>query len=84
MRDVNVIDESGLNEIMLSVADPDEAVAYFTRAVRDEPGPHRPAARPRQVADPRRPQHRGRRRLGSRRWPIPRPPTTTGWSWPAP
>ncbi|MGH1368679.1 MAG: tetratricopeptide repeat protein [Maritimibacter sp.] len=34
---VNVIDESNLNDIMLTVGDPKEAVAYFTRAVRLEP-----------------------------------------------
>lgn len=37
MRDVNVIDETGLNDVMMSVADPDEAVAYFTRSVAAEP-----------------------------------------------
>jgi len=38
MREVNVIDESGLSDVMLTVADPDEAVAYFTRAMRESPG----------------------------------------------
>lgn len=36
-QDVNVIDESNLNDVMLTVADPNEAVAYFTRAVRESP-----------------------------------------------
>lgn len=34
---VNVIDESNLNDIMLTVGDPKEAVAYFARAVRQDP-----------------------------------------------
>ncbi|RMD91023.1 MAG: hypothetical protein D6811_09725 [Alphaproteobacteria bacterium] len=34
---VNVIEESNLGDIMLTVADPEEAVAYFTRAVREKP-----------------------------------------------
>lgn len=38
MKDINVIDESNLNEVMLTVADPGEAVAYFTKAVQDNPG----------------------------------------------
>lgn len=37
MKDVNVIDESNLNDIMLTVGDPDEAVAYFNRAVSQDP-----------------------------------------------
>ncbi|MCU0802872.1 MAG: tetratricopeptide repeat protein [Rhodobacteraceae bacterium] len=37
MADVNVIDESNLSDIMLTVGDPDEAVSYFTRAVNDNP-----------------------------------------------
>lgn len=37
-QDVNVIDESNLSDVMLTVADPDEAVAYFTRSVRENPG----------------------------------------------
>lgn len=32
LADVNVIDESNLNDVMLTVGDPDEAVAYFQRA----------------------------------------------------
>lgn len=38
LKDVNVIDESNLNDVMLSVADPDEAVAYFTRTLSENPG----------------------------------------------
>ncbi len=34
---VNVIDESNLNDIMLSAGDPNEAVAYFQRALAEEP-----------------------------------------------
>ncbi len=34
---VNVIDESNLNDIMLTVADPEEGVAYFRRALREKP-----------------------------------------------
>ncbi|MGL4238562.1 tetratricopeptide repeat protein [Tabrizicola sp.] len=37
VQSVNVIDESNLNEVMLTVGDPDEAVAYFSRAVGDNP-----------------------------------------------
>lgn len=37
MQDVNVIDESNLNDVMLTVADPGEAVAYFTRTLQDNP-----------------------------------------------
>lgn len=33
----NVIDASNLNEIMLTVGDPDEAVAYFAKASADKP-----------------------------------------------
>jgi len=36
-QDVNVIDESNLNDVMLTVADPNEAVSYFTGAVKDHP-----------------------------------------------
>ena len=38
MRDINVIDESNLSDVMLTVADPDEAVAYFQRASAGDPG----------------------------------------------
>ena len=34
---VNVIDESGLNDVMISAADPEEAVAYFARTYEQNP-----------------------------------------------
>ena len=34
---VNVIDESNLNDIMLTVGDPNEAVAYFQRTSAQNP-----------------------------------------------
>ncbi len=37
LKDVNVIDESNLNDVMLTVADPNEAVTYFTAAVQQNP-----------------------------------------------
>ena len=37
LKDVNVIDESNLNDVMLSVADPNEAVAYFERTIAQNP-----------------------------------------------
>ncbi|MES2914457.1 MAG: tetratricopeptide repeat protein [Pseudomonadota bacterium] len=37
LKDVNVIDESNLNDVMLSVADPSEAVDYFTRTLQQNP-----------------------------------------------
>lgn len=37
LKDVNVIDESNLNDVMLTVADPDEAVAYFAKTVQQNP-----------------------------------------------
>ncbi|MFV2002288.1 MAG: hypothetical protein ACC619_04835, partial [Paracoccaceae bacterium] len=37
VKGLNVIDESNLNDIMLSAADPNEAVAYFTRTVAENP-----------------------------------------------
>jgi len=37
MRSVGVIDESNLNEIMLTVGDPAESVAYFAKAVATDP-----------------------------------------------
>jgi Flp pilus assembly protein TadD len=37
LEDVNVIDASGLNDVMMTVADPGEAVAYFARASREAP-----------------------------------------------
>ena len=36
-RDVNVVDESNLNDVMLTVADPNEAVTYFRGATKDDP-----------------------------------------------
>ena len=36
-ENLNVIDESNLNDIMLTVADPNEAVDYFRRAAKDQP-----------------------------------------------
>ncbi len=38
LKDVNVIDESNLNDIMLTIGDPNEAVAYFTGALQKDPG----------------------------------------------
>jgi len=37
IESVNVIDESNLNDVMLTVGDPNEAVAYFTRATTEQP-----------------------------------------------
>lgn len=37
IKSVNVVDETNLNDIMLTVADPMEAVAYFQKAVADNP-----------------------------------------------
>lgn len=37
IQSVNVIDETNLNDIMLTVGDPNEAVAYFTKASADNP-----------------------------------------------
>ena len=37
IKSVNVIDESNLNDIMLTVGDPNEAVAYFTRTSAENP-----------------------------------------------
>jgi Flp pilus assembly protein TadD len=37
LKNVNVIDETNLNDIMLTVADPNEAVDYFRRASADDP-----------------------------------------------
>ncbi|QBF32960.1 lipopolysaccharide assembly protein LapB [Thalassococcus sp. S3] len=36
-QDVNVIDESNLNDVMLTVADPNEAVTHFQRTAKDNP-----------------------------------------------
>ena len=37
VKDVNVIDETNLNDVMLTVADPNEAVSYFERASAANP-----------------------------------------------
>lgn len=37
MEAVNVIDESNLNDVMLSAADPNEAVNYFLRSTNEQP-----------------------------------------------
>lgn len=37
LKDVNVIDEANLNDVMLTVADPGEAVAHFTRTLQANP-----------------------------------------------
>lgn len=37
IKGVNVIDETNLNDIMLTVGDPDEAVAYFQKASTEQP-----------------------------------------------
>ncbi|GAW34106.1 photosystem I assembly protein Ycf3 [Roseovarius sp. A-2] len=37
LRDINVVDETNLNDVMLSAADPDEAVSYFQRAASQQP-----------------------------------------------
>lgn len=43
-QDVNVIDESNLSDVMLTVADPNEAVSFFQRTINEDPDriePHR-------------------------------------------
>lgn len=37
IKDVNVIDDTNLNEVMLQVADPNEAVTYFQRTIAQNP-----------------------------------------------
>lgn len=37
LRDINVVDESNLNDVMLQSSDPSEAVAYFQRATANDP-----------------------------------------------
>ncbi|AML50296.1 MULTISPECIES: tetratricopeptide repeat protein [Falsihalocynthiibacter] len=37
IKDINVIDESNLNDIMLTVADPNEGVLYYKKAVLSDP-----------------------------------------------
>lgn len=36
-QDVNVVDESNLSDVMLTVADPNEAVSYFAKSVGQQP-----------------------------------------------
>lgn len=36
-QDVNVVDETNLTDVMLTVADPNEAVNFFTRSVKQDP-----------------------------------------------
>lgn len=38
LQDLNVVDESNLNDVMLTVGDPDEAVRYFSGANANDPG----------------------------------------------
>ena len=37
LSDLNVVDESNLNDVMLTVADPNEAVTYFQRTANEKP-----------------------------------------------
>ena len=37
LKDVNVIDDSNLSDIMLTVGDPEEAVSYFQRTADQNP-----------------------------------------------
>lgn len=37
LKDVNVIDDTNLNDVMLQVADPNEAVSYFKRTIAQNP-----------------------------------------------
>lgn len=36
-KDVNVVDETNLSDVMLTVADPEEAVSYFARSAKESP-----------------------------------------------
>lgn len=36
-KDVNVVDETNLSDVMLTVADPNEAVSYFSRSLKQDP-----------------------------------------------
>lgn len=38
LKDLNVVDESNLNDVMLTVGDPNEAVRYFADANANDPG----------------------------------------------
>ncbi|WP_372836552.1 tetratricopeptide repeat protein [Puniceibacterium confluentis] len=37
MKNLNVVDESNLNDVMLTVSDPNEGVSYFQRAIATDP-----------------------------------------------
>ena len=37
IQDVNVVDEANLSDVMLTVADPNEAVSYFQRSLKSDP-----------------------------------------------
>jgi hypothetical protein len=78
-----VIDESNLNDIMLTVGDPNEAVAYFTKAAAENPdridlkrGLGKSLVR---AGRPPRPPP-----SGSRSWPIPRGTPDDRVDWPMP
>ncbi|PUB16324.1 tetratricopeptide repeat protein [Yoonia sediminilitoris] len=38
LKDLNVVDETNLNDIFLTVGDPNEAVSYFSKANANDPG----------------------------------------------
>lgn len=38
LKDLNVVDETNLNDVFLTVGDPDEAVNYFAGANANDPG----------------------------------------------
>ncbi len=38
LQDLNVVDETNLNDVMLTIGDPDEAVNYFAGANQNDPG----------------------------------------------
>ncbi len=38
LQDLNVVDETNLNDVMLTIGDPDEAVNYFSGANKNDPG----------------------------------------------
>lgn len=38
LQDLNVVDETNLGDVFLTVGDPDEAVSYFSRANENDPG----------------------------------------------
>lgn len=37
LKDLNVVDDNNLSDVMLNVADPDEAVSYFQRTLKENP-----------------------------------------------